>query len=214
MAVETLGSAQTFVFADLAGYTALTEAHGDEQAADTAAEFFETVRGLLGDHDAEEVKVIGDAMLLRAVDAAQAAGLAERVVCDHGQRHLALGVRVGMHTGTAVRRGNDWFGSAVNLASRIADEAQAGQILCSHATRAALGPAAPLEPRGERAFKNLAEPVALYELIREQGDRHLPIDPVCRMAVDPERAVELRTRDGVNYFFCSARCAETFDAWR
>jgi class 3 adenylate cyclase len=205
-------STQTFVFADLAGYTALTEAHGDEQAADTAAEFFETVRALLADHDAEEVKVIGDAMLLRVLDAAQAAGLAERVVCDHGQRHLALGVRIGMHTGPAVRRDGDWFGSAVNLASRIADEAQAGEILCSQQTRAALGPAAPLEPRGERTFKNVAEPVALYELVRQQGERHLPIDPVCRMAVDPELAVAMRTHDGVNFFFCSARCVETFDA--
>jgi adenylate cyclase len=206
--------AQTFVFADLAGYTALTEAHGDEQAADTASDFFQTIRALLGQHDAEEVKVIGDAMLLRVLDAARAAGLAERVVCDHGQRHRALGVRVGMHTGTAVRRGDDWFGSAVNLAARIADQAQAGQILCSGATRAALGPAAPLEPRGERSLKNLSEPVALFELVRAQGDRQLPIDPICRMAVDPERAVELRSVDGVNYFFCSTRCAETFDARR
>jgi adenylate cyclase len=205
-------SAQTFVFADLAGYTALTEAHGDEQAADTAAEFFGTVRALLADHDAEEVKVIGDAMLLRVVDASQAAGLAERVVCDHGERHLALGVRVGMHTGPAVRRGDDWFGSAVNLASRIADEAQAGQILCSRATRDALGPAAPLQPRGERTFKNVAEPVELYELVRSQGDRRLPIDPICRMAVDPERAVAIRTRNGIDHFFCSRRCVETFDA--
>ena len=204
-------SVQTFVFADLAGYSALTEVHGDEQAADTAAEFFATIRSLLAEHDAEEVKVIGDAMLLRVVDAARAAGLAERVVCDHGQRHRALGVRVGMHTGPAVRRDGDWFGSAVNLAARIADEAQAGQILCSQATCDALGPAAPLEARGEHTFKNLAAPVALYELVRQQGDRHLPIDPVCRMAVDPERAVETRTRDGVTYFFCSARCAETFD---
>jgi adenylate cyclase len=205
-------SAQTFVFADLAGYTALTEAHGDEQAADTAAEFFGTIRALLCDHDAEEVKVIGDAMLLRVLDAAQAAGLAERVVCDHGQRHRALGVRIGMHTGTAVRRGDDWFGSAVNLAARIADEAQAGEILCSRATRDALGPAAPLEARGERSFKNVADPVALFELVRSRGDRHLPIDPICRMAVDPERAVAMRTRDSANYFFCSAHCAETFDA--
>ena len=51
-------SEQTFAFADLAGYTALTEAHGDEQAADTAAEFFATIRALLADHDAEEVNAV------------------------------------------------------------------------------------------------------------------------------------------------------------
>ena len=55
----------TFVFADLAGYTALTEAHGDEHAADAAAEFCGAVRVLLPEHNTEEVKAIGDARLLR-----------------------------------------------------------------------------------------------------------------------------------------------------
>lgn len=204
-------SAQTFVFADLAGYSALTEAHGDEQAADAAAEFFEMVRSLLPEHDAKEVKVIGDAVLFRVADAAKAAGLAERIVCDHGTRHRALGVRVGMHTGTAVRRGDDWFGSAVNTASRIADLAQAGEILCSEATRAELGPAVPLQARGEHTFKNLVAPIPLYEFVLTNRSGRLPIDPVCRMGVDRTRAVEHRTWAGIDYYFCSERCARAFD---
>jgi class 3 adenylate cyclase len=40
-------TAQTFLFADLAGYTALTDAHGDELAADTAAAFRATAHELL-----------------------------------------------------------------------------------------------------------------------------------------------------------------------
>jgi adenylate cyclase len=155
--------AHTFVFADLAGYTALTEAHGDDHAADEAAEFCEAVRGLLPDHGAEEVKAIGDAVLLRASDPAQAAGLAERIVCGYGARHRGLGVRVGLHTGTAVRRGDDWFGSAVNVASRVADAARAGEVLCTEATRDAIGPAAPVRDRGQWTFKNLANPVTVYE---------------------------------------------------
>jgi adenylate cyclase len=200
----------TFVFADLAGYTALTEAHGDDHAADEAAEFCEAVRGLLPDHGAEEVKAIGDAVLLRASDAAQAAGLAERIVCGYGARHRGLGVRVGLHTGTAVRRGDDWFGSAVNVASRVADAARAGEVLCTEATRAAIGPAVPVRDRGPWTFKNLAKPVTVYELVLARGPE-LPTDPVCRMAIDPERAAERRLHGGVEYLFCSPRCAATFD---
>src|SRR5919108_1182634 len=122
----TVGT-ETFVFADLAGYTALTEAHGDEHAADAAAEFCEAVRMLLPEHDAEEVKAIGDAVLLRASDAARAAGLAERIVCGYGWSPRGLGVPVSMNTRTAVRRGDDWFGSAVNVASRVANAAPAGE---------------------------------------------------------------------------------------
>ena len=201
---------QTFLFADLAGYTTLTEAHGDEHAADEAAEFCEAVRGLLPDHGAEEVKAIGDAMLVRASDPAQAAGLAERIVCGYGARHRGLGVRVGLHTGTAVRRGDDWFGSAVNVASRVADAASAGEVLCTEATREAIGSAVPVRERGQRTFKNLARPVAIYELVLARGPE-LPIDPVCRMAIDPERAAERRLHNGVEYCFCSDRCAAAFD---
>ena len=203
---------QTFIFADLAGYTALTEAHGDEHAADEAAEFCAAVRGLLPEHGAEEVKAIGDAVLLRASDAAKAAGLAERIVSGYGSRHRGLGVRVGIHTGTAVRRGDDWFGSAVNVASRVADAARAGEVLCTETTRDAIGPAAPVRDRGRRTFKNLRAPVTLYELVLTRyAQPELPIDPVCRMAIDPARAAERRRRDGVEYLFCSRHCALAFD---
>ena len=202
----------TFVFADLAGYTALTEAHGDEHAADAAAEFCDAVRMLLPEHDAEEVKAIGDALLLRASDAARAAGLAERIVSGYGSRHRGLGVCVGMHTGTAVRRGDDWFGSAVNVASRVAEAARAGEVLCTEATRAAIGPAVLVRDRGQRRFKNLPKPVALYELVLARRSRaELRIDPVCRMVIDPGRAAARRVHGEVEYVFCSDRCALDFD---
>lgn len=50
---------QTFLFADLSGFTALTEAHGDEQAADLVGGFCVAVRRLLAAHQAQEVKTIG-----------------------------------------------------------------------------------------------------------------------------------------------------------
>ena len=202
---------QTFVFADLAGYTALTAAHGDEEAADAAAAFFAAVRELLADHNAEEIKAIGDALMLRVPDAAQAAGLAERIVCEYGAQHRGLGIRVGMHTGTAVRRGEDWFGAAVNIASRVADLASAGEVLCTEATREALGPAVLTESRGEHELKNLPEPITIYELVIDSG-ASMPVDPVCRMQVDPARAVDRREHAGVEYVFCSERGASAFDA--
>ena len=201
----------TFVFADLAGYTALTAAHGDEEAADAAAAFFTAVREMLADHRAEEIKAIGDALMLRVPDPAQAAGLAERIVCEYGAQHRGLGIRVGMHTGPAVRRGEDWFGAAVNIASRVADLAGAGEILCTEATRVALGPAVLTDNRGAHELRNLPEPIVVYELVTDRA-APLPLDPVCRMHVDPARAVERRERQGVEYLFCSERCAAAFDA--
>src|ERR1035437_8036008 len=64
--------AQTFLFADLAGFTALTEAHGDEQAADLVAEFSREAASLLPRHAGEQVKAIGDALMLRVPGAGEA----------------------------------------------------------------------------------------------------------------------------------------------
>jgi adenylate cyclase len=206
----------TFVFADLAGYTALTEAHGDEHAADTAAEFSQAVRNLIDDYSAEEVKTIGDAMLLRVPDAAQAVHLGARLVGDHGARHRSLGVRIGMHTGGAVRREGDWFGASVNVASRIADLAHAGEVLISAATKDAAGGVllpGQLRRRGHHRLKNVAELVELFALVPEGvEERRLPIDPVCRMAVDPALATEQAVYRGVEHHFCSTGCAEAFRA--
>ena len=72
MAQQSELAVQTFLFADLSGFTALTEAHGDEQAADLVGGFCVAVRRLLAEHQAQEVKTIGDALMLRAGDAAAA----------------------------------------------------------------------------------------------------------------------------------------------
>ena len=70
----------TFLFTDLVGFTALTAAEGDERGADVAVEFSERVRPLLCDHKAEEVKSIGDGLMLRSDDPALGIQLGLRIV--------------------------------------------------------------------------------------------------------------------------------------
>jgi adenylate cyclase len=205
----------TFVLADLAGYTALTEAHGDERAAEVAAAFCDELRALLDDYGAEEIKAVGDALIVRVSDAGQALHLATRIVGDFGTRDRALGVRIGMHTGTAVRRGDDWFGSAVNVASRIADLAHADEVIVSAATRDAAVSSAlagRLRSRGLRSLKHVPEPMEVFALGAEGGDgaRGLPVDPVCRITVDPAASDQTTVWRGVEYHFCSSACAEAF----
>jgi class 3 adenylate cyclase len=205
----------TFVFADLAGYTALTEAHGDERAAEVAAAFCDELRALLHAYGAEEIKAVGDALIVRVSDAGQALHLATRIVGDFGVRDRALGVRVGMHTGTAVRRGDDWFGSAVNVASRIADLAHADEVIVSAATRDAAASSAlagQLRSRGRRSLKHVPEPIEVFALVAAEGNgsRGLPVDPVCRITVDPAASDQTTVWRGVEYHFCSGACAEAF----
>src|ERR671931_353038 len=183
--------AQTFLFADLSGFTALTEAHGDEQAADLVGGFCAAVRRLLAEHQADEVKTIGDALMLRAGDAAAAIRLGLRIVHDVGAQHGFPLVRVGMHTGPAVERAGDWFGTTVNLAARVSAAASGGEALLTAATRTAAGEVAGVE-------------------LRARTRTGLPVDPVCRMAVDPWHSAGRLTHLGVEYHFCSLACAGAF----
>jgi class 3 adenylate cyclase/YHS domain-containing protein len=218
-------SEHTFLFADLSGFTALTEVHGDDSAADLVAVFFAAARGLLAAHGAQEIKTVGDAMMLRCESAGAAIGLGLRLVREVGARHGFPSVRVGMHTGPAVERDGDWFGAAVNLAARVSGAAAGGEVLISAATAAAAG--APgggdlgalhghrsvlLRPRGRRQLRNLAEPVELFEASCGFSDLldRLRLDPVCRMAVDPDHEAGRLLYEGVEYHFCSLECVRRF----
>lgn len=205
----------TFVFADLAGFTALTEVMGDHEAVAAAEEFFSSARELLDEHGATEVKTIGDAVMLRADEAAPAIKLGLRLASDVGARHGLPSVRVGMHTGEAVPRGDDWFGATVNLAARVSGAAGGGDVLLTEATRSAAGELADIElvEHGRRELRNVAEPVVLFRAVVLGGERDanaLPIDPVCRMAVDPARQAGLLVHRDREYHFCSLECARRF----
>jgi class 3 adenylate cyclase len=208
--IASNAKSQTFLFADLAGYTALTEAHGDEAAADTADAFCCAIRRILPDYAAEQVKRIGDAVMIRIPDAGDAVALAVRVVNEISTGHGSLAVRIGMHTGPAVNRDGDWFGAAVNLAARVAAAAQPGEILMTGASYQAAGPAVSsfsVENRDRQSFKNVAAAVAIFALTQPT---HLPTDPVCRMAVDPIRAAAVHHFAGSSIHFCGTQCADLF----
>lgn len=203
------------MLADLAGFTALTEAHGDEQAADLAGRFFACVRDLLPEHRAEEVNTIGDAVLLRCADPNQAVLLAMRIVDAVTVQPEFPNVRVGVHTGPAVERDGDWFGAAVNLAARVSGAASGDEILITEATRRALVdkelPGLRLHGRGRHQFKNVSQPVVLYELTKTEtraGGR--VVDPVCRMALPPDQCAGWLRHGGAEYHFCSLSCLATF----
>lgn len=204
----------TFLFADLAGFTALTEAHGDDEAADVADAFIEGVRRLLAAHEAREVKTMGDAVMVHVSDAHRAVCLAECAVGELGARHGALGVRVGMHTGPAVRRHGDWFGATVNIASRVADLADADEVLLTDATLLAAHPppaARLIRTLGPHTLRNVREPVVLHALrLDTQRNADLEVDPVCRMAVRPREAAAMTEHEGALFYFCAEGCAQIF----
>jgi adenylate cyclase len=206
-------SAATFVFADIAGFTALTEAHGDEQAASLVADFCAAVRGELPPGGAH-VKTIGDALMLRVPDPGEAVLLGLKITQGLMRGHGAPAVRVGLHHGNAIERDGDYFGATVNLAARVSGLASGGEVLLTGKT-AALAPQLGgvfYESRGREVLRNVREPVEIFAAMRksESTQGELPVDPVCRMAVDPDRAAGRLRHEGAVYFFCTLACAGEF----
>jgi class 3 adenylate cyclase len=125
----------TFLFTDLVGFTALTAERGDDHGADVAIAFYDRVRPLLGEHDAEEVKTLGDGMMLRAPDPGAGIRLGVAIVRELERVPGFPPVRVGIHHGPAVERAGDWYGTTVNVASRLCSAAGGGEVLVSEETR-------------------------------------------------------------------------------
>src|SRR4051794_6548336 len=119
----------TFLFADLVGFTALTELHGDDVAADVAMRFGSETARLASEHGATTVKRIGDAVMIRTDEAADAVRRGTRIHDELGPAAGLPPAHAGAHTGCAVERGGDWYGAAVNLAARVTDAARGGELL-------------------------------------------------------------------------------------
>jgi adenylate cyclase len=151
----------TFLFCDLVGFTALADAEGDERAAVVAAALQRRVRGLAAEHRAEVVKCMGDAAMIRCDEPGRAIRLALELLERVDSDPELPPVRVGVHSGSAVSHEGDWFGRAVNVASRLCHVAAGGEVLVSEATldhanglrRVAIG------ERRLHWLKNVTEPV-------------------------------------------------------
>jgi adenylate cyclase len=153
----------TFLFADIVGFTSYTERDGDDAAADLAARFRAGVEAILPE-GARLVKTMGDAVMVRLDDPAQAATTAVRIA----QSALGAGdppVRVGVHSGTAVERDGDFFGAAVNIAARVAAFAQPGEALATpEVAEAARAFGLATVDRGERRLRNVLLPIHVAAL--------------------------------------------------
>jgi class 3 adenylate cyclase/YHS domain-containing protein len=200
----------TFGFIDLAGFTALTEEHGDFDAADVATRFAELTRAALGPRD-HLVKTIGDAVLLTSPTPETALELVDRLLTSTTSEKTLPALRAGLHHGTSIERDGDVFGAAVNLAARVAAEAYAGEVLVTEGIAAvAREQGLPVVDIGLVSLKNVSQATALSSLGFMVGAIESEIDPVCQAIVDRRAAAGQLSYQHRAYWFCSLTCAAAF----
>ena len=199
----------TFGFVDLAGFTALTEEHGDLDAAEVATRFARLTRDALATGD-RLVKTLGDAVLVTSPSPSHALDLVERLF-DAAVGEKLPAMRAGLHHGPAIERDSDVFGAAVNLAARVVAEAYAGEVLATvDVAEAARERGIPVVDLGPVKLKNVSEITPLASIGFMVADVDSAVDPVCQAVVDRRAAVGQLRYDQTLYWFCSLTCAAAF----
>jgi len=145
-------------FADLAGYTRMTEEQGDAEAVGAVERFVEAVAETLPD-DARIIKTIGDEVMIVGADAAALTDWAIGFQALHEQRPLP---RIGIHSGVTLYRDGDYYGREVNLAARVAARAAGGEVLVTRPVVDAAGGHLEFQRIGEVRLKGFAEPTELF----------------------------------------------------
>ena len=155
----------TFVFTDIEGSSALLAELGSDAYAEALAWHRGIVREAAATHGGVEVDTAGDAFFL-----AFASAPAAIASCADIHERLASGpirVRIGVHRGDALVTTEGYVGEDVHIAARVAAAAHGGQVVLTEPTRQDLPRDADVLPLGEHRFKDIAVPIAIYQLAQD-----------------------------------------------
>jgi adenylate cyclase len=207
---------RTFAFVDLSGFTALTEAEGDERAVSVLAVFRSTLRVICSRRAVRIAKWLGDGAMLVSVESKPlvAATLETKFTADSWPE--AVAVKCGITIGHVILlEGDDYIGHAVNVAARLCDLAVGHEVLAVASVVPELPPWATVETADEIEVRGLEHPIDVVRIgLPKSGPDTLP-DPVCRIPLTHATAVARRhDTEGRELLFCADSCAEMWDQRR
>lgn len=165
------------LFTDLVGFTEFNEAVGDVAALAVLDAQTELARAAIGQHrKGRIVKELGDGLMLwfeTAADGLEAAeAFLDSIDIARAEGAFPLAVRMGLHYGPAIPRGDDMIGQTVNIASRLSDIAAPGELLVSDVAIEALAPAPPppVCAIGPVTVKGVSMPIWIHCVERKQPE--------------------------------------------
>jgi class 3 adenylate cyclase/YHS domain-containing protein len=202
-------------FVDLCSFTPLADAMGDAAAAQVLTRFSALVREAAGRWEGRVVKQIGDAFMLAFPEVRSAVACALEIEGRTAAEPQFPASRSGVHWGTVLYRDGDYVGSTVNIASRLATEAERHQVLVTaEVSREAHGLAeVDFVPLGKRQLKGVGDELELFEARpRAVGPTEKAVDPVCGMELSPAEVAARLALEGKERAFCSEECLRRFVA--
>jgi adenylate cyclase len=145
-------------FADLTGYTRLTEEEGELTAVDAVERFVDAVENTLPD-EARVIKTIGDEAMIVGPDPTALTDWAVGFQRLYDGRPLP---RIAIHCGVALFRDGDYYGRDVNIAARVAARAAGGEVLVTRPVAEDAGSHLDFERIGEVRLKGFTEPTEIF----------------------------------------------------
>lgn len=161
---------RTFLFTDIVGSTDLTQLVGDAKAIAIIRKHNKIVRDNIILNNGKEVKHTGDGIMACFISAFNAVNCAREIqknLKTHRDENPGdpLYVRIGLNTGEPVTEGGDFFGVAVQMASRICNKAESNQVLVSNIVKElCMGKMLDFVDRGQVELKGFSSPVVVYEV--------------------------------------------------
>ena len=158
---------RAIMFTDMVGSTEMTAQLGDAMSIELLRAHDAIIRRCLEHYRGSEVKHLGDGIMASFDDASASVACAIRIQGEFASYNKSsktpIRVRIGIHVGEPVAEGHDLFGSAVQMAARICDIAQADAILVSREVRdACTGADLVFEPTTFETLKGFSKPVQLF----------------------------------------------------
>jgi len=204
---------RNFAFIDLSGFTALTEAQGDERAVSVLSSFRGLVRDICSRRGVRIAKWLGDGAMLVNVEATPvvAATLEMQFAVAHGSNPAQI--RCGVSSGPVILlEGDDYIGHSVNVAARLCDLAKSGEVLAAPSIVEHLPMWATVLATEDRMVRGLENPIPVARVgLRELTGTIAP-DPVCGIPLSRAVAQEVdRDSFGEEILFCSDSC---YDTWQ
>jgi class 3 adenylate cyclase len=127
------------MFSDIEESTALNERIGDRAWVRLIDRHHKMVSRLVRRHSGYLVKSQGDGFMIAFAQPDQAVDCSVAIQRELAKRPNGIRVRIGIHAGKSVRRGDDLFGRNVAMAARVAAAAEGGEVLVSESVRDAVG---------------------------------------------------------------------------
>jgi class 3 adenylate cyclase len=199
---------RAFAFVDLSGFTSYTDANGDEQAGVILTAFRAAIREVSSRRGVRVAKWQGDGAMFVGVEPAPLVAAVLEIEHKVDGAASPLRLRGGMTFGHVILfEGDDYIGSAVNLAARLCDVAAPHELLVTPELEQFVPRWAVAEETRLVEVRGFAQPIPVLRVHRREDEVNTVCDPVCGMEI-PVDAVEVR-RDDVA--FCSESCVDVWD---